>query len=312
MHPGTVQTSTRASGRAGHRGGHPQGQRGRVSALSFAAPGAEASDACDHEQPVPTGPPHRSCSCLSTTSTNTSWQSRRAPQPAPLPPIRRRPGPRVGTGWVEPAPPAPHPAPGCPATALSSVRPTGWAQREKGTAGRVLQSEWRLDNRGPSGSRPAAQRIRKQRRTRSRAEASLAFHTPAPTGTATSEGCRDASGKGLGRAQRQGSLGAHCTRGPEDGLPGDSVPVGAARGPRRFLLRPPCVPRRTRSLSPPSRRPKRGLEEAQACGGAPRSEDPGERTRAHSLRRARLSLRGAAGLARGAGRTGGAGGRKCH
>lgn len=89
------------------------------------------------------------------------------------------------------------------------------------------------------------------------------FTPPLPTGSATSEGCRDASGKGLGRAQRQGSLGAHCTRGPEEGLPGDSVPVGAAKGSEEVIpassLCPPPHPKPLSSQEAPETRPRGGL-----------------------------------------------------
>lgn len=112
VHPVTVQTSTRDRGRERHCGGHPQGPRGRVSALSFAAPGAEASDACNHQEPGPTGLPHRSRACLSTTSANTSCRA--SVLPSPLPSLRSAgcPGPRVRAGWVEPAPQPPTPPPG--------------------------------------------------------------------------------------------------------------------------------------------------------------------------------------------------------
>lgn len=211
------------------------------------------------------------------------------------------------TRRAEPAcSPAPYPAPGCPAAAPSPLRPKGWAQREKGTAGRVLQTEWRLDDRGPSGPHPAAQRIRKPRRTRSRAEASLAFHTPAPTGSATSEGCRDASGKALGRGSKEGSLGAHCTGGPED-LRGDSVPVGAAKGAEKVPGGSACVlpvspaapeaPLLTaRARNATSRRPRR-------AGAPPGPGTPaGGHARTRSAGHARPRVQ-AAGLARGAGRT---------
>lgn len=297
----------RPPGRAGHRGGHPQGQRNRVSALSFAAPGAEASDACDHEEPGPTG--RRIEVAPAFLQLRTSCRAGRSPARAPSLDPPRCPGPRVGAGWVELLPPL---RPGMPGDCTEPRKSHGGGSSERRgqpAAFSKLSGVWTTEDPPDPAPPPRGLESRGGRGPALRPRL-FSLH-PASHWIRDLGGLQRREWKGLGQAQRQGSLGAHCTRRPEEGLPGDSVPVGAARGPRRLFLRPPCVPLLPKPLSSqeapetrPSRRPRRA--------GAPRSGDPGERTRAHSLRRARSSPRRAAELARGAGRTGAGECRKCR
>ncbi|CAI9164402.1 unnamed protein product [Rangifer tarandus platyrhynchus] len=308
VHPVTVQTSTRDRGREGHCGGHPQGPRGRVSALSFAAaPGAEASDACNHQEPGPTGPPHRSRACLSTTSANTSCRASVLPSPRPSLRFAGCPGHRVRAEWVEPAPQHPNPPPGARRLHRAPNVPGVGPKERRGqrAAFSKLSGVWTTEDPpaptpppnglGSRGGRGPALRPR------------LLFTPPLPLDPRPRRAAETRVGRdwgGLKRGVPRRTL--HRRPGkPPWGLGACRCGQGGREGSRRFACVLPVSPAApeaplltARARNAASRRPRRAW--APPSPGTPAGGHARTRSTGHARPRVL-----AAGLARGAGRTDG-------